>query len=60
MVDARCRDLTNSAVCEKGRKEPGSVELCDWHEVCYMQNTGLGVATVMLSNRISESSNPVV
>lgn len=33
MVDARCRDLTNSAVCEKGRADPGSVELCDWHEV---------------------------
>jgi DNA excision repair protein ERCC-2 len=33
VVDARCRDLTNSAVCEKGRKDPGSVDLCDWHEV---------------------------
>lgn len=33
VVDARCRDLTNSAVCEKGRANPGSVELCDWHEV---------------------------
>ncbi|TRM69470.1 hypothetical protein BD626DRAFT_474192 [Schizophyllum amplum] len=32
VVDARCRDLTNSAVCEKGRAEPGSVDLCDWHE----------------------------
>ncbi|KAH9842768.1 uncharacterized protein C8Q71DRAFT_698946 [Rhodofomes roseus] len=32
VVDARCRDLTNSAVCEKGRQNPGSVELCDWHE----------------------------
>ncbi|KAF8964680.1 hypothetical protein BDZ97DRAFT_1659853 [Flammula alnicola] len=32
VVDARCRDLTNSAVCEKGRADPGSVELCDWHE----------------------------
>ncbi|KAL0946901.1 hypothetical protein HGRIS_013065 [Hohenbuehelia grisea] len=32
VVDARCRDLTNSAACEKGRAEPGSVELCDWHE----------------------------
>ncbi|KAG8217512.1 hypothetical protein J3R82DRAFT_5660 [Butyriboletus roseoflavus] len=32
IVDARCRDLTNSAVCEKGRADPGSVELCDWHE----------------------------
>jgi DNA excision repair protein ERCC-2 len=31
-VDARCRDLTSAWVCEKGRKEPGSVELCDWHE----------------------------
>ncbi len=33
-MDARCRDLTNSAVCNKGRENPGSVELCDWHEVC--------------------------
>jgi DNA excision repair protein ERCC-2 len=33
VVDARCRDLTNSAVCEKGRADPGSVDLCDWHEV---------------------------
>ena len=33
VVDARCRDLTNSAVCTKGRENPGSVELCDWHEV---------------------------
>ncbi|KAF9564648.1 DNA repair helicase [Agrocybe pediades] len=32
VVDARCRDLTNSAVCEKGRANPGSVQLCDWHE----------------------------
>ncbi|KAG1853728.1 hypothetical protein DFJ58DRAFT_906290 [Suillus subalutaceus] len=32
IVDARCRDLTNSATCEKGRADPGSVELCDWHE----------------------------
>ncbi|KAF9464697.1 hypothetical protein BDZ94DRAFT_1255696 [Collybia nuda] len=31
-VDARCRDLTNSAVCEKGRSDPGSTDLCDWHE----------------------------
>ena len=33
VVDARCRDLTNALVCEKGRADPGSVELCDWHEV---------------------------
>ena len=33
VADARCRDLTNSWVCEKGRNDPGSVELCDWHEV---------------------------
>ena len=31
-VDARCRDLTSAWVCEKGRNDPGSVELCDWHE----------------------------
>ncbi|TFL07611.1 DNA repair helicase [Pterulicium gracile] len=32
VVDARCRDLTNSAACEKGRAEPGSVDLCEFHE----------------------------
>ncbi|TFK76448.1 DNA repair helicase [Pluteus cervinus] len=32
VVDARCRDLTNSVVCAKGREDPGSVDLCDWHE----------------------------
>ncbi|PPQ71972.1 hypothetical protein CVT24_008189 [Panaeolus cyanescens] len=32
VVDAKCRDLTNSVACEKGRANPGSVELCDWHE----------------------------
>ncbi|CAK5277420.1 unnamed protein product [Mycena citricolor] len=32
VVDARCRDLTNAVACEKGRADPGSVELCDWHE----------------------------
>lgn len=33
VVDARCRDMTTSWVVEKGRNEPGSVELCDFHEV---------------------------
>ncbi|KZT26203.1 DNA repair helicase [Neolentinus lepideus HHB14362 ss-1] len=32
VVDARCRDLTNAAACEKGRANPGSVDLCDFHE----------------------------
>lgn len=32
VVDARCRDMTNARVCERGRKEPGSVELCSFHE----------------------------
>ena len=32
-MDARCRDLTSAAACEKGRKTPGSVPLCQWHEV---------------------------
>ncbi|KAJ7046773.1 hypothetical protein C8F04DRAFT_1061698 [Mycena alexandri] len=32
VVDARCRDLTNAVACEKGRADPGSVPLCDWHE----------------------------
>ena len=33
MVDARCRDLTSRGACEKGRANPGSVPLCDFHEV---------------------------
>ncbi|TFY80835.1 hypothetical protein EWM64_g3182 [Hericium alpestre] len=33
VVDARCRDLTNSAVCNKYREDPGSVEVCQFHEV---------------------------
>jgi len=33
VVDARCRDITNASACEKGRADPGSVDLCDWHEV---------------------------
>ncbi|PWO00867.1 putative RAD3-DNA helicase/ATPase [Tilletiopsis washingtonensis] len=32
VVDARCRDMTSAWACEKGRAEPGSVELCDFHE----------------------------
>ncbi|KII88515.1 hypothetical protein PLICRDRAFT_176097 [Plicaturopsis crispa FD-325 SS-3] len=32
VVDARCRDLTNSVVEAKARDNPGSVDLCDWHE----------------------------
>lgn len=32
VVDAKCRDLTNSAACEKARADPGSVPICDWHE----------------------------
>ncbi|KAJ3514843.1 hypothetical protein NLJ89_g2127 [Agrocybe chaxingu] len=40
VVDARCRDLTNSAVCEKGRADPGSVELCDWHETLGKMEAG--------------------
>lgn len=32
-VDARCRDLTSAAACEKGRADPGSTPLCDFHEV---------------------------
>ncbi|POW18753.1 hypothetical protein PSHT_05508 [Puccinia striiformis] len=31
-VDARCRDLTSAWACEKGRADPGSVPLCDFHE----------------------------
>lgn len=33
IVDARCRDLTSAFACEKGRADPGSVELCSFHEV---------------------------
>jgi DNA excision repair protein ERCC-2 len=33
VVDAKCRDLTSASACEKGRANPGSVPLCDWHEV---------------------------
>ncbi|KAF8323397.1 DNA repair helicase [Clavulina sp. PMI_390] len=32
IVDARCRDLTSAAACEKGRANPGSVPLCSFHE----------------------------
>ncbi|KAI0256693.1 DNA repair helicase [Lactifluus subvellereus] len=32
VVDARCRDLTNPAVVNKARAEPGSVEVCSFHE----------------------------
>lgn len=52
VVDARCRDLTNSSVCNKGRENPGSVDLCDWHEVC----TSVCVCPVGLTRcRISEN-----
>ncbi|KAI9509380.1 DNA repair helicase [Russula earlei] len=32
VVDARCRDLTNAAVVTKARADPGSVEVCNFHE----------------------------
>ncbi|ODO09390.1 hypothetical protein I350_02990 [Cryptococcus amylolentus CBS 6273] len=32
IVDSRCRDLTSSYACEKGRADPGSVPLCSFHE----------------------------
>ncbi|WFD01781.1 DNA helicase [Malassezia obtusa] len=32
VVDAMCRDMTSAWACKKGREEPGSVELCDFHE----------------------------
>jgi len=50
VVDARCRDLTNSASCEKGRADPGSVELCDWHEVCHF----IGFLTIIWLFMVSE------
>jgi len=33
VVDARCRDMTSAWACQKGREDPGSVELCSFHEV---------------------------
>ena len=56
VVDARCRDLTNSAVCQKGRENPGSVDLCDWHEVRFHPYRGSDGLT---QHRISANSNPV-
>ncbi|QRW01863.1 DNA repair helicase RAD3 [Ceratobasidium sp. AG-Ba] len=32
VVDARCRDLTSSAACERGRADPENNPLCAWHE----------------------------
>ncbi|KAI0273627.1 DNA repair helicase [Gloeopeniophorella convolvens] len=32
VVDARCRDLTNMATVTKARAEPGSIEVCSFHE----------------------------
>lgn len=32
VVDARCRDLTNTSVVNKARADPGSVEVCNFHE----------------------------
>ncbi|KAI3626937.1 RAD3 [Malassezia furfur] len=32
VVDAMCRDMTSTWACKKGREEPGSVTLCDYHE----------------------------
>ncbi|KAM0753866.1 DNA repair helicase [Meredithblackwellia eburnea MCA 4105] len=31
-VDARCRDMTNGTAKKKEEQEPGTVELCSWHE----------------------------
>jgi DNA excision repair protein ERCC-2 len=33
VVDARCRDLTSAAACERGREDPENNPLCAWHEV---------------------------
>lgn len=33
VVDARCRDLTNAVAANKAKAEPGSVEVCNFHEV---------------------------
>ncbi|KAG9105049.1 DNA-dependent ATPase of the nucleotide excision repair factor 4 complex [Ceratobasidium sp. 370] len=32
VVDARCRDLTSPAACERGRADPENNPLCAWHE----------------------------
>jgi DNA excision repair protein ERCC-2 len=42
VVDARCRDLTSSSACEQGRTNPGSVPLCDWHEVSLLARVTSG------------------
>lgn len=41
IVDARCRDLTSAFACEKGRADPGSVELCSFHEVGWSSRPGV-------------------
>ena len=33
VVDARCRDLTSTVAVNKEKAEPGSVEVCNFHEV---------------------------
>ncbi|KAI9602689.1 hypothetical protein H4Q26_001985 [Puccinia striiformis f. sp. tritici PST-130] len=43
-VDARCRDLTSAWACEKGRADPGSVPLCDFHEK--LENLSLGILSL--------------
>jgi hypothetical protein len=57
-VDARCRDLTSAAACEKGRADPGSTPLCDFHEVwtasasdCLFSSSSSAFYSVMKADR---------
>lgn len=46
VVDAKCRDLTCASACEKGRADPGSVPLCDWHEASNLTTGSLLILTM--------------
>ena len=46
--------MTNSATCQKGRDNPGSVDLCDFHEVCLL----LLLFTPLLSHNSSLETWP--
>lgn len=64
IVDARCRDLTSAFACEKGREEPGSVELCSFHEVrtcpllsSFVSRLFLASLSAFIENERSSDSN---
>lgn len=58
-VDARCRDMTNGSARKKEEAEPGSVELCSWHEVRPHIHPHAAAADQTFSARNSASSNPM-